>query len=90
MEKTKPSIQTDAGKVLVILQDNQDWVCGTHFQQGNNRFQKFIPTYAQRVSDLNKLGYEISSQKCIMHAHRGNVAMYRIKLNEPRQERLAI
>ncbi|QDP46731.1 MAG: hypothetical protein Tp156SUR915002_21 [Prokaryotic dsDNA virus sp.] len=75
----EPKITTDEGKVLAILKDNE-WVCGTHFQQGNNRFQAFIPTYAQRVSDLKKRGYDIEKANCNKHNHKGNVAMYRIKI----------
>ena len=38
--------------VLRMLREN-DWVCGTTFQR------VYIPTYAQRVSDLVKKGHKV-------------------------------
>ena len=57
--------------VLRMLREN-DCVCGTTFQK------LFIPTYAQRVSDLVKKGHIIDRKKCDMghHSHKGNVYMY--------------
>lgn len=64
-------MMTQTEQVMDML-DREEWVCGVSFQQ------EFIPTYAQRISDLNKKGHKIEGQKCDMfhHSHRGNVFMY--------------
>ena len=60
--------------VLTTLRENT-WVCGITFQG------MFIPTYAQRVSDLTQKGYIIDRQKCNLshHSHKGNVFMYMLR-----------
>tara|TARA_Y100001938_G_scaffold129774_1_gene185049 strand:- start:136 stop:399 length:264 start_codon:yes stop_codon:yes gene_type:complete len=77
MVEKRPKVTTDEGKILKILELN-DWVCGTYFQQGKNHFNAFLPTYAQRVSDLKKRGYKIDRLTCNQHNHKGNVAMYKL------------
>ena len=78
MVHKRPKDNTDEGKVLRILEQNGDFVCGTYFQQGKNQFNAFLPTYAQRVSDLKKRGYKIERLTCNKHNHKGNVAMYKL------------
>ena len=69
---------TQANAVLFVLRRAAGWVCGTAFLQG------FIPTYAQRVSELNRDGHTIMSRPCqdMMHRHRGAVHQYIIKEDE--------
>tara|TARA_Y100000004_G_scaffold173473_1_gene211371 strand:+ start:1077 stop:1340 length:264 start_codon:yes stop_codon:yes gene_type:complete len=71
LNEVKEMTQTE--KVFDMLSKNT-FVCGVSFQQ------EFIPTYAQRISDLNKKSndYVITGQKCSMpnHSHKGNVFMY--------------
>jgi len=69
-QKPIPQIQRVLSKLII----NGTWICGTEFQQ------EFIPTYAQRISDLRKKGWDIQSDKCdkTNHSHTGNVFMYRI------------
>jgi len=83
MRVTKvPNEGTDSHRVLERLREaNWDWVCGVTFQR------MFLPTYAQRISDLRKMGYGIQAAQCRDHEywnhnHRGNVAMYRLTDDE--------
>lgn len=70
-QKPIPQIE----RVLSILQINGTWVCGSQFHK------EFIPTYAQRISELRQKGWDIESDRCdrATHSHAGSVAMYRIK-----------
>lgn len=70
MEETKQIPQTE--RILNML-NAESWVCGTTFQK------KYMPTYAQRISDLRKRGYDIVSEKCDMlgHSHSGAIAKYK-------------
>jgi len=67
--ENKPVPQTE--RILNMLNANS-WVCGTSFQK------EYMPTYAQRISDLRKRGYDIKSEKCDMlgHSHSGAIAKY--------------
>ena len=69
MEDTKPRPQTE--RILGML-SAESWVCGTAFQKA------YMPTYAQRIADLKKRGYDIKSEKCDMlgHSHTGAIAKY--------------
>ena len=62
---------TQTEQVIDML-GKEEWVCGVSFQK------EFIPTYAQRISNLNAKGHNIMGKKCDMqhHSHRGNVFMY--------------
>lgn len=70
MEETKQIPQTE--RILNML-GGASWVCGTSFQK------EYMPTYAQRISDLRKRGYDIVSDKCDMlgHSHSGAIAKYK-------------
>ena len=67
--ENKPVPQTE--RILNML-NAHSWVCGTSFQK------EYMPTYAQRISDLRKRGYDIKSEKCDMlgHSHSGAIAKY--------------
>jgi len=71
LNEIKEMTQTE--KVFDMLSKNT-FVCGVSFQQ------EYIPTYAQRISELNAKNsdYIITGQKCSMpnHSHKGNVFMY--------------
>lgn len=81
MSETKEMTQTE--KVFDMLSRNT-FVCGVSFQQ------EFIPTYAQRISDLNAKNsdYIITGEKCTMpnHSHKGNVFMYSMVRKELNHE----
>jgi hypothetical protein len=71
-----PNEGTDTYRVLQTLKAaNNEWVCGADFHK------MYLPTYAQRISDLRKMGYGIQSARCRdhllwKHNHRGDIAMY--------------
>lgn len=81
MSETKEMTQTE--KVFDMLSRNT-FVCGVSFQK------EFIPTYAQRISDLNAKNsdYIITGEKCTMpnHSHKGNVFMYSMVRKELNHE----
>lgn len=78
---------TQTQQVMMMLENN-DFVCGVTFQQ------TFIPTYAQRISDINKKAtdFRIVGQKCDIshHTHKGNVFMYSIVRNEVTHEQTCL
>ena len=47
------------------------WICGSAF------LAAYLPTYAQRISELRKRGLDVESATCRHpdHNHRGGVAM---------------
>jgi hypothetical protein len=81
LSETKEMTQTE--KVFDMLSRNT-FVCGVSFQK------EFIPTYAQRISDLNAKNsdYIITGEKCTMpnHSHKGNVFMYSMVRKELNHE----
>lgn len=79
----RPGAQSQCGRVLEVLENNW-WTCGTTFQK------MFIPTYAQRVTDLKRFGYRILSRPCKdrSHAHAGRVFEYSIQKGTPERVRL--
>ena len=84
MNEIKEMTQTE--KVFDMLSKNT-FVCGVSFQQ------EFIPTYAQRISELNAKNsdYIITGQKCTMpnHSHKGNVFMYSMVRKELDSEQIS-
>jgi hypothetical protein len=50
------------------------WVCGSYW------YQRFTPTFAQRISlDLKKKrGYRIESRLCKEHEHKSTIHEYRL------------
>lgn len=60
--------------------------CGGYF------YANFLPTFAQRISELNRSGWVIASRVCTEHEHRGTIHTYSLVVDaerQPRQEALA-
>jgi len=70
----RPNAQSQMGRILITLENNW-WTCGSTFQR------MYLPTYAQRISDLKKLGYNIIARPCDdkSHTHTGQVAQYTLQ-----------
>ena len=56
MVHKRPKDNTDEGKVLRILEQNGDFVCGTYFQQGKiNLMLSCLPTH-KGLATLKNVG----------------------------------
>jgi len=73
----RPNAQSQMGRILRTLENNW-WTCGSTFQR------MYLPTYAQRISELKKLGYNIMARPCDdkSHTHTGQVAQYTLQHRE--------
>ena len=73
-EREMPSYTQKRAITFTLLRQEGKWVCGSYF------LTAFIPTYAQRISELvRKDGEPIESQECRnpAHRHRSTVHAYR-------------
>jgi hypothetical protein len=66
-------------KMLTALKGN-GWVCVEEFSK------LFIVDYRRRLVDIQRLGYELESQRCTLHSyHKGGSKMWRL-MKEPQKQ----
>lgn len=76
---------TQHERILQLLrQAGATGVCGRTF------LQAYLPTYSQRIGELKRQGYEITSERCTAHPHgRSHLARYTL-VEEPPDDHVAV
>lgn len=61
---------TTSEQIVAALRDGPK--CGGYF------YANYLPTFAQRISEMNAAGWVIASRLCTDHEHRGTIHTYEL------------